>query len=121
MNSQPTVILHDGVLEGRVGYSRKGIRFFSFQGIPYAKPPVGKLRFKAPEPATPWDDVLNATEEPPQCYQRHIFKYEEVGGQEDCLFLNVYTPQVNIMQFVKINNCRGDCIQPAIHHCYVLT
>lgn len=47
MNFQPTVILSDGEVAGHVCYSRKGVRFYSFQGIPYAEPPVGKLRFKA--------------------------------------------------------------------------
>ena len=41
----------------------------SFLGIPYAKPPVGDLRFKHPLPAEPWEGVFNATERPNTCWQ----------------------------------------------------
>lgn len=53
--------------------------------------------FQDPVPAGPWDGVLNATTEPPACMQKNLFSYkscEVLFGQEDCLYLNVYTPQV---------------------------
>ncbi|XP_006882582.1 PREDICTED: liver carboxylesterase 1 [Elephantulus edwardii] len=75
-----------------------------FLGIPFAKPPLGSLRFSPPQPAEPWNFVKNTTSYPPMCSQ------DAVGGQvlselftnrkesiplkfsEDCLYLNIYTP-----------------------------
>ncbi|XP_055001485.1 liver carboxylesterase 1 [Sorex araneus] len=75
-----------------------------FLGVPFAKPPLGSLRFSPPEPAEPWNFVKNTTSYPPMCSQ------DAVGGQvlselitnrkeniplkfsEDCLYLNIYTP-----------------------------
>jgi len=62
-----------------------------FKGIPYAKPPVGKLRFKAPQPAENWKDTLSCREFGNIAPQ---YSGAEKGttGSEDCLSLNVYTP-----------------------------
>ena len=60
----------------------------TFQGIPYAKPPVGDRRFKKPEAFPAWSGVRDAFAPGAQCPQL------EDGdiGSEDCLFLNVYAP-----------------------------
>jgi len=42
----PLINVHEGQLKGKQFLSRNGRNFFAFQGIPYAKPPVGQLRFK---------------------------------------------------------------------------
>lgn len=44
--AHPTVVVQQGVLSGKIGENIHGDKFYSFQGIPYAKPPLGKLRFK---------------------------------------------------------------------------
>lgn len=44
--SEPVVTVKQGKLKGKVAEDYKGGKFYSFQGIPYAKPPVGDLRFK---------------------------------------------------------------------------
>ena len=65
-----------------------------FLGIPFGKPPVGRLRFAVPESAGPWNGVLNATEHPPGCLQMsrsEIFSQPARGFDEDCLYLNVFT------------------------------
>ena len=67
----------------------------AFEGIPYAAPPVGDLRWKAPQPAKPWTTELDATKFGPHCAQGHFFDdmvFQDSGGSEDCLSLNVYTP-----------------------------
>ncbi|PNF33591.1 hypothetical protein B7P43_G14683, partial [Cryptotermes secundus] len=90
------VVLKQGCLIGHRLTSRKGREIFAFQGVPYAKPPVGELRFKPPQPAEPWTGVLDATKEAPMCVQRGLFPSDiEVRGQEDCLYLNVYTPRIS--------------------------
>ncbi|XP_030753700.1 esterase FE4-like [Sitophilus oryzae] len=80
----PTVTIPQGSLEGGEGQDIDGNQFYKFLGIPYAKPPVGDLRFKEPVNAESWEGVRNATVEGSSCVQKS-------GGSEDCLYLNVYT------------------------------
>lgn len=91
------VRIDDGKIIGRFMRSTSGRPIRAFMGIPYAAPPVGSLRFKAPQPVEPWyQNVLYAQHEPPKCSQVSIFSPDKVyEGQEDCLYLNVYTPEVN--------------------------
>ncbi|CAH0586809.1 unnamed protein product [Chrysodeixis includens] len=72
----------------------EGTPYFSFKGIPYAAPPVGKLRFKAPEPPLPWEGIRKATEHGPRCPQVDVFTQEKIVNDEDCLNLNVYSPDI---------------------------
>src|SRR5262249_22290204 len=62
-----------------------------FRGIPYAKPPVGALRWKPPAPPDAWSDTLQATDFGPQCAQPSWIQGPE-SDTEDCLTLNVWTP-----------------------------
>ncbi len=67
----------------------------AFLGLPYAAPPVGDLRWKAPEPPARWKGVRSATEFGAHCAQNPVFAdmiFLDSGPSEDCLFLNVYTP-----------------------------
>ncbi|CAB0037397.1 unnamed protein product [Trichogramma brassicae] len=64
--------------------------FYAFKGIPYAKPPVGELRFKDPEYPEAWEDVLDATMHRDACAQPNLMT-KAFEGSEDCLYLNVYT------------------------------
>lgn len=64
-----------------------------FQGIPYAAPPVGALRWQPPRPAAPWPGTLEASKPGPQCVQetpREARTVKPTG--ENCLTLNVWTP-----------------------------
>jgi para-nitrobenzyl esterase len=81
----------NGVVEGTSTSS--GIRIF--RGIPFAAPPVGELRWKAPQPVKNWAGVRQAVEFGPTCMQRPVFgdmEFRGKGMSEDCLYLNVWTP-----------------------------
>jgi len=59
----------------------------SFKGIPYAAPPVGKLRWRVPQPVKPWAAMLEARAFGPACMQT-----DDLTKSEDCLTLNVWRP-----------------------------
>jgi para-nitrobenzyl esterase len=64
-------------------------------GLPYAAPPVGDLRWRAPQPAARWSGERDATKYGAHCAQNHVYEdmiFQDDGGSEDCLFLNVYAP-----------------------------
>ncbi len=63
-----------------------------FNGIPYAAPPVGALRWKAPQPVKPWDGVRAAVELGNPCPQQSNPEVPDGATNEDCLYLNVTTP-----------------------------
>lgn len=62
----------------------------TWAGIPYAAPPTGSLRWRPPEPPTPWVGVRDTTRFAEECPQ--LISAVEVEGNEDCLYLNVFSP-----------------------------
>lgn len=86
----PQVRTADGVLEG---LEESGIKVF--KGIPFAAPPVGNLRWKAPQPVEKWQGVRSAKEFGPNPMQENLFGDMNFGtskNSEDCLYLNIWTP-----------------------------
>jgi len=82
----------DGMLEGVVSPDGK-VR--TFKGVPFAAPPVGDLRWKAPQPVTPWTGVRNAVDFGARCMQGNIYSdmiFHDAGPSEDCLYLNLWMP-----------------------------
>jgi para-nitrobenzyl esterase len=72
---------------------RHGVR--CFKGIPYAAPPVGDLRFRAPQPVVPWHGVRPTDAFGRNAVQGVVFDDIDpytIGVSEDCLYLNVWTP-----------------------------
>ena len=64
-----------------------------FQGIPFAAPPVGDLRWKSPKPHEPWTEPLDARTKGPACTQMaRVGMMVDAGSSEDCLTLNVWAP-----------------------------
>ena len=65
-----------------------------FLGVPYAAPPVGDLRWKAPQPVVPWEGVRDATQTAPACMQNDEGWNHGawLRASEDCLTLNIHTP-----------------------------
>ena len=86
-NVDPTVRLDSGMVRGTENASVR-----TFEGIPYAQPPVGALRWHAPEPVAPWTGVRAATEASPGCPQQLGQPGSATRTSEDCLYLNVTTP-----------------------------
>ena len=73
-----------------------------FRGVPFAKPPVGPLRWRPPEPLDPWNGVRDATEICPSAMQRvlpgdlgTLIGIPSQQIDEDCLYLNVWTPALD--------------------------
>ena len=81
---------------GRVaGVEEDGLAVF--RGVPFARPPVGRWRFRPPQPVEPWAGVRQATEFGPWAPQDNtaltdVFGGAELPKEEDCLTLNVWTP-----------------------------
>ncbi len=65
---------------------------YAWLGIPFAAPPVGDLRWRAPRPPDAWTDVRETLVRGPQCPQRQLLAGGGVAGDEDCLYLNVWSP-----------------------------
>jgi len=93
---QDPVRVEQGQLSGAAAKS-PGMKVY--RGIPYAAPPVGDLRWKAPQPAAAWKGVRQATEFGNGCIQipptafPAIYKGTAPSSQsEDCLYLNIWTP-----------------------------
>lgn len=84
--------IEHGLIEGNYDI-RNGMQFY--MGIPYAKPPVGPLRWKAPQALTPWTGVKMTKKFGPRAVQGFVFgdmKFRSDGVSEDCLYLNVWSP-----------------------------
>ncbi len=92
----------EGIVQGLVG---KDPRITVFRGVPYAKPPMGELRWKAPQPAEKWEGVRKCYEygDMPMMrvhpgtddsfYKRELHPVSaDFGMSEDCLYLNIFSP-----------------------------
>ncbi len=82
-----TVEVTGGTIEG---IEQDGIH--SYKGIPFAEPPVGDLRWKAPVPVKPWTGVKKVDAFGPACMQAARAMGNTAPVSEDCLYLNVWTP-----------------------------
>jgi para-nitrobenzyl esterase len=90
--ANPIVRIDDGLVRGA---DVAGVN--TFLGLPYAAPPTGNLRWRAPQPAAAWSGVRDATQFGPSCPQPTANNpYLPPGPiSEDCLYLNVYTPTLS--------------------------
>ncbi len=88
-STSDTISVEGGMVQG---LTQNGVSVY--RGIPYAAPPIGDLRWRAPRPVMEWEDVRDASAFSPACIQSG----ETVPGlgvepiSEDCLYLNVWTP-----------------------------
>jgi para-nitrobenzyl esterase len=84
--------VENGIIEGNYD-TKTGIQ--QYLGIPFAKPPVGELRWKAPQPLDDWEGVKETKRFGPRAVQAPVFgdmNFRSDGISEDCLYLNVWTP-----------------------------
>jgi len=97
----PRAATATGVVEGVQEAS--GVK--SFKGIPYAAPPVGQLRWKAPQPAKKWKATRKADHFAARCMQLPLFSdmvFRSDGISEDCLYLNVWTPATSAREKLPV-------------------
>ena len=92
---EPTVQTKYGAVKGIEDDSDTWV----WKGIPYAKPPVGELRWRAPRDPEPWGEVRYSTDSFDICSQPSILGTWQSPGKitqsEDCLYLNIWRPQTN--------------------------
>jgi para-nitrobenzyl esterase len=88
----PQVAVTGGTVQGTTA---NGID--AFKGIPFAAPPVGALRWRAPQPVAPWQGVYDASRDRADCAQvkfsSKVAPLGDVGLSEDCLYLDVWRPE----------------------------
>jgi para-nitrobenzyl esterase len=82
-----TVRVEGGEIQGTV---EDGLRVY--RGVPYAAPPVGDLRWRAPQPAAKWEGVRAADQFGRACVQTNAAIANLPAPSEDCLYLNVWSP-----------------------------
>lgn len=89
----PEVHTLQGALRGRFDVAGVAV----FQGIPYAAPPVGDLRWKPPQPPAAWDGTRDAATAPHSCMQVNWGwnAHDAQDESEDCLYLNIATPSLH--------------------------
>nr|XP_005318332.3 cocaine esterase-like [Ictidomys tridecemlineatus] len=99
----PIRTTHTGQVRGSLVHVKEtDVEVHTFLGIPFAKPPVGPLRFSAPEPPEPWSGVRDGTSHPAMCLQdvaRNTLvtnllnlTLPLIPMSEDCLYLSIYSP-----------------------------
>lgn len=111
MTKETLIETKSGPIKGLIKTSLLGDPYYSFQKIPYAKTPIGDLRFRAPVPVEPWTTVLDATKEGPVPFYARAH-FEGLTQSEDCLHLNVYSKNVTnlsllVYLFLSLNH---DCL-----------
>ena len=99
MNPNPVLSIEGGQIKG-VETPTDGV--IAYKGVPFAAPPVGELRWREPQPVVPWDGVkvadaygaaaMQVTWDPDSFYGREWQASGSVPFEEDCLYLNVWTP-----------------------------
>ena len=82
-----------GLVQGSEGKTEVGTPYAKYTKVPYAEPPTGVLRLRDPVSKKAWSAELDATQVSPACLQfESLGGANTVKGQEDCLYLNIYTP-----------------------------
>tara|TARA_B110001454_G_scaffold189118_1_gene187534 strand:- start:2652 stop:4244 length:1593 start_codon:yes stop_codon:yes gene_type:complete len=91
----PVAQTEAGLVQG-VGCEHRPVHVF--KGIPFARPPLGALRWQPPQPVVPWDGIRLAKEAGPACVQtatppQAFYTVDQSLMSEDCLYLNIWAPE----------------------------
>ncbi|CAG7695636.1 unnamed protein product, partial [Allacma fusca] len=84
-----------GRVQGVIEVSRDGRDYYTWYKIPFARPPVGDLRFADPLQPQNWENILDGRKIGPECAQINVWTAEiftNIVGEEDCLHLNINVP-----------------------------
>lgn len=102
---------HGGSLNGEILRATKSGAIIGFidesngssvwKGIPFARPPLNELRWRAPKPPKSWSKILRAHTASPVCVQPYGDSYR---GNEDCLYLNIWSPRLSSNEISLKNN-----------------
>ncbi|XP_033227860.1 pyrethroid hydrolase Ces2a-like isoform X3 [Belonocnema kinseyi] len=107
-NAEPIVKVSEGLLNGTQYVSKGGRHFSAFIGIPFTEIPIGPLRFSNPVPKIAWHGIRSANKEANMCPQLSLTG--NIIGDEDCLYLNVYSPVLNFSSSMVSNTFKGDLL-----------
>ncbi len=93
-----------GVTGGQLRGSQPGDGSFAFKGIPFAAPPVGRLRWAPPQDVVPWQGVREALQSAPGCVQNDYGWQTAMAAasSEDCLYLDVRTPSLDPQKHLPV-------------------
>jgi len=88
-NPPPVVLTESGPVQG----AQQG-DLTVYEGMPFAAPPVGKLRWRAPQSVAPWSALKVLDHFGPNCMQKGMYPSDQPTGEvsEDCLYLNLWVP-----------------------------
>ncbi|XP_008543574.1 carboxylic ester hydrolase [Microplitis demolitor] len=101
----PRVVTPLGGIRGFYDYTQNGRKYMAFEGIPYARAPIEDLRFKPPQKIKPWTGDLIAIKTGSPCTQyihEQIDTRERIIGAEDCLYLNIYKPVIELTKKIPV-------------------
>ena len=111
--------IDNGMIEGNYD-TKTGIQ--TYFGVPFAKPPIGSLRWRDPQPMEPWKGIKQTKNFGPRPVQAIVFgdmNSRSDGISEDCLYLNVWTPAKRntknlpvLVYFYGGGNVAGDASEP---------
>jgi len=113
LSSEPVVQIASGLLRSTEVEST-----IAFRGIPYARPPIGELRWQPPQPALPWQGVREARQPGSACTQRAAglatffapmaeaygadYAQTSIESSEDCLYLDVWAPEWPVKRLLPV-------------------
>lgn len=102
MSENKIIKTENGPVKGLLETSDLGYNYYSFQGIPYAKPTTGNLRFSDPQPSENWTELLDCTVQSHQS-NNFVLMAGGPGGSEDSLHINIFTKTVSKWKVIKNN------------------